>query len=238
MFTLNNFTAIGRVVYVSQIRESQVQNGSFYAASVGLALKDHTGKDSGIVNLELFNGAIARFLLADPVGLRIYIESELTVTSSNDKKQSFHNFSMKKWQFVDGRDVNDNLRARRAAQGKSSFPKDLTIEKLQAMFPKEVADFNAKKAARANQSAQQQPTAQNFQQAQQQFGQAPMQNNGFQQQAPVQNFQQAPMQNQGFQQPAQQQFGQAPAADYSHPAYSQEPEAGFGAMPQDGNFGF
>lgn len=68
------------------------------------------------------------------------------------------------------------------------------------------------------------------------FAQAPNQNQGFAQPAQNQGF--APQANQGFGQPATQQFGQAQAQDYSHPAYSQEPEAGFGAMPQDGNFGF
>ena len=185
MFNLNKQQFTGRVTSISDIKTGtrQKDNKQFSKITVSLAISDNRGRDAGFFSFDMFNEAAYNFVNGLNVGLRLYVETELSINVKDSK--TFYNFHLVRWQYLDTKETNKRIREQRHARG------------LQPAY-----------VEKSEQG---------------------------QQQAPQQNFAQP---TQGFGQPAQQQFGQAQAQDFSHPAYSQEPEAGFGAMPQDGNFGF
>lgn len=210
MFNLNKQQFTGRVTSISEIKTGtrQKDNKQFSKLTVSLAISDNRGNDAGFFRFDMFNEAAYNFMNGLNVGLRLYVETELSINVKDSK--TFYNFHLVRWQYLDTKETNKRIREQRHARG------------LQPAYVEK------------SEQGQQQAPQQNFAQPAQGFGQ--QQAPGFAS-APQQN-QFAPQANQGFAQPAQQQFGQAQAQDYSHPAYSQEPDAGFGAMPQDGNFGF
>ena len=211
MFNLNKQQFTGRVTSISELKTGtrQKDNKQFSKLTVSLAISDNRGRDAGFFSFDMFNEAAYNFMNGLNVGLRLYVETELSINVKDSK--TFYNFHLVRWQYLDTKETNKRIREQRHARG------------LQPAY-----------VEKSEQGQQQQAPQQNFAQSAQGFGQ--QQAPGFAA-APQQN-QFAPQANQGFAQPAQQQFGQAQAQDFSHPAYSQEPEAGFGAMPQDGNFGF
>lgn len=210
MFNLNKQQFTGRVTSISEIKTGtrQKDNKQFSKLTVSLAISDNRGNDAGFFRFDMFNEAAYNFMNGLNVGLRLYVETELSINVKDSK--TFYNFHLVRWQYLDTKETNKRIREQRHARG------------LQPAYVEK------------SEQGQQQAPQQNFAQPAQGFGQ--QQATGFAS-APQQN-QFAQQANQGFAQPAQQQFGQAQAQDFSHPAYSQEPEAGFGAMPQDGNFGF
>ena len=221
MFNLNKQQFTGRVTSISELKTgTRKDNKQFSKLTVSLAISDNRGHNAGFFSFEIFNDAAYNFMNGLNVGLRLYVETELSVNVKDSK--TFYNFRLVRWQYLDTKETNNRIREQRHARG------------LQPAY-----------VEKSEQGQQQAPAAPGF-------AQAPNQNQGFTQPAnqgfaqpanqgfaqPAQNQGFAPQANQGFAQPAQQQFGQAQAQDFSHPAYSQEPKAGFGAMPQDGNFGF
>ncbi len=213
MFNLNKQQFTGRVTSISELKTgTRKDKKQFSKLTVSLAISDNRGHDAGFLNFEMFNDDAYNFMNGLNVGLRLYVETELSVNVKDSK--TFYNFRLVRWQYLDTKETNNRIREQRHARG------------LQPAYVEK------------SEQGQQQAPQQNFTQPAPGFASAP-QNQSFAQPAP-QQFGQAQAQNQSFAQPAPQQFGQAQAQNqnFAQPAYSQEPKAGFGAMPQDDNFGF
>ena len=118
MLNINEQTFTGRVTFIGKphndVRKSDGK--PFTQVNVGMAITDNRGNDAGLLYFDLYNEAADKFIQADPIGLRIYLKTELrvdTVEKPGEPRRTYHNYRGTNWRFIDTKAVNDDIRSRR-----------------------------------------------------------------------------------------------------------------------------
>ena len=200
---INEQRFTGRTTVDPELVTVLINGENVVKTTVGFGIKTERGDDAGFINITLWRERAQKFAELVKKGMLLYVTTTMKSTYDSTKKQTYFDFTVDSWQFVEPREKNDAIRAKSAAAHQQSANQGYQQQANQGFPPANGYQ------QQANQGF---PPANGYQQQQQPPANQFPPTNGYQQQA-----------NQGFP-PAngyQQQQQQPPANQGGYTAGSQ-----------------
>ena len=203
---INEQKFTGRVTADPELVTVLINGENVVKTTVGFGIKTERGDDAGFINITLWRERAQKFAELVKKGMLLYVTTTMKSTYDSSKKQTYFDFTVDSWQFVEPREKNDAIRAKSAAAHQQPANQGYPQQQANQGYPQQQANQGYPQQP-ANQGYPQQPAANVYSQPANMYNDVPNEySHPFQQPAANQGYQQ-PTANQGYQQPAANQGG-------------------------------
>ena len=112
---INEQKFTGRVTADPELVTVLINGENVVKTTVGFGIKTERGDDAGFINITLWRERAQKFAELVKKGMLLYLTTTMKSTYDSSKKQTYFDFKVDSWQFVEPREKNDVIRAKSAA---------------------------------------------------------------------------------------------------------------------------
>ena len=112
---INDQKFTGRVTADPELVTVLINGENVVKTTVGFGIKTERGDDAGFINITLWRERAQKFAELVKKGMLLYVTTTMKSTYDSSKKQTYFDFTVDSWQFVEPREKNDAIRAKSAA---------------------------------------------------------------------------------------------------------------------------
>ena len=168
---INEQKFTGRVTADPELVTVLINGENVVKTTVGFGIKTERGDDAGFINITLWRERAQKFAELVKKGMLLYLTTTMKSTYDSSKKQTYFDFKVDSWQFVEPREKNDVIRAKSAAAHQQPANQGYPQQPANQGYPQQPAanvysqpasmynDVPNEYSHTANQGGFQQPTA-------------------------------------------------------------------------------
>ena len=112
---INEQRFTGRTTVDPELVTVLINGENVVKTTVGFGIKTERGDDAGFINITLWRERAQKFAELVKKGMLLYVTTTMKSTYDSAKKQTYFDFTVDSWQFVEPREKNDAIRAKSAA---------------------------------------------------------------------------------------------------------------------------
>ncbi len=117
---INEQRFTGRTTVDPELVTVLINGENVVKTTVGFGIKTERGDDAGFINITLWRERAQKFAELVKKGMLLYVTTTMKSTYDSTKKQTYFDFTVDSWQFVEPREKNDAIRAKSAAAHQQS----------------------------------------------------------------------------------------------------------------------
>ena len=145
---INDQKFTGRVTADPELVTVLINGENVIKTTVGFGIKTERGDDAGFINVTLWRERAQKFAELVKKGMLLYVTTTMKSTYDSTKKQTYFDFTVDSWQFVEPREKNDAIRAKSAAAHQQPANQGYPQQQANQGYPQQPANQGYQQQAR------------------------------------------------------------------------------------------